>query len=179
LQKVIPSRRIVAVRIGSIRDESQEIYAEQLRRKQKDQPNFLLNVWLPQSILPLAQRAFDINFYWPVECTQSGILAHALGAGAVVAGRDLEGVGETLKDAGGLTDTNLRGLLLRMRELILNPELSEQIEERALTYAAEFCWENQTRRHYELAGKIIAPATVSLAPYPSLSDGTKAISVLT
>ena len=35
-------------------------------------------------------------------CVVTYVLAHALGAGAVVAGRDLEGVGETLLEAGQL-----------------------------------------------------------------------------
>ena len=65
LHKLIPHRRIIAVRIGYSRDSSQEIYAENLIRRQSDSDEFLLNVWLPQNMLPLAQKAFDINFYWP------------------------------------------------------------------------------------------------------------------
>ena len=105
---------------------------------------------------PVAQRAFDINFYWPRECTQSGVLAHQLGAGAIIAGRDLEGVGETLKEAGQLADTDLRCLVLKMKNLIDNPELAERIEESALRYAAEFSWPNQARRHYELAESLLS-----------------------
>lgn len=169
LQKVIPYKRIVAVRIGSLRDKSQKIYAEQLRRRQNSRDKFLLEVWLPQRILPLAQRAFDVNFYWPDGCTQSGILAHALGAGAIVAVRDLEGVGETLKEAGGLVDTDLRQLLLKIGNLILNPELEARLEEAALKYAAEFSWERQARRHYELAEHILPPVPLRLAPYETMA----------
>ena len=160
LQKAAPNKRIAAVRIGSLRDKSQEMYAERLQRAQNGRPDFLLKVWLPQSILPLAQRAFDVNFYWPRECTQSGILAHALGAGAVVASRDLEGVGETLKESGGLTDTDLRHLVLKIRDLMVNPKIGEKLEETAKSYAAEFSWENQARRHYELAEHILCPAPI-------------------
>ena len=107
-------------------------------------------------MLSIAQRAFDINLCWPKDCTQSGILAHALGAGAIIAGRDLEGVGETLKKAGMLVDTDLRRLLMKVKDLILNPELKEKIEETALKYAAKFSWKNQARRHYELAELVAA-----------------------
>lgn len=163
LQKLIPKQRIVAVRIGTPRDEIQKIYAERLRKKHVHRDKFLLKTWLPQDILPLAQRAFDVNFYWPIECTQSGVLAHALGAGAIIAGRDLEGVGETLKDAGEPIDTDLGHLLLKIKRLILNPELAVKIEERALSYAAEYSWENQARRHYQLVGRILSPSPTRTA----------------
>ena len=73
----------------------------------------------------------------------------------MVAGRDLEGVGETLKEAGQLADTDLRHLIMKIRNLILNPGLRERMEERALSYAAEFSWENQAGKHYELAEPIL------------------------
>jgi glycosyltransferase involved in cell wall biosynthesis len=155
LDKVVPNKRVVALRIGTPRDKYQEEYAVQLQKAQDSKPNFLLQVWLPQDMLPVAQRAFDINFYWPVECTQSGVLAHALGAGAVIASRDIEGVGETLKDAGAVVDADLTRLMLKMKNLIINPEFTEGISEGALDYAKEYSWENQVRQHYELAKHII------------------------
>jgi len=161
LQKAIPQRRIIAVRIGAPRDEVQKIYAEKLRRWQNGRNKFLLQVLLPQDILPLAQRAFDVNFYWPYDCTQSGLLSHALGAGAIVACRDLEGVGETVKEAGGIMDTDLKHLLFKITKLILNPALGERIEQRALGYASEFSWKNQARRHWELAERILSPMPYS------------------
>jgi hypothetical protein len=164
LQKLMPDRRIITVRVGCSRNRSQEIYAENLIRRWSDSDEFLLDVWLPQSVLPLAQRAFDINFYWPSNCTQSGVLAHALGAGAVVAGRDLEGVGETLKEAGELADTDLWRLLLKMRNLILNPGLGEKLEDTVRHYAMRFSWQKQARLHYELAEHVLSLAPARQAP---------------
>ncbi len=166
LQKVIPDQRIVAVRIGSHRVESQAIYAEQLGKELNGKDKFLLEIWLPLDILSLAQRAFDVNFYWPSECTQSGVMANALGAGAIIAGRDLEGAGEMLKEAGQLVDTDLRHLIMKIKKLIRNPELKERIEEKALGYAEEFSWENQTRKHYELAESILHMRSLWAVPYP-------------
>jgi len=123
-------------------------------------------------MLPMAQRAFDVNFYWPRECTQSGIQAHAIGVGAIIAGRDLEGVGETLKAAGGLVDTNLRHLVVKIHDLILKPKVSEKIEETALNYAVKFCWENQARSHYELAERILSPTPVWSTPSLPLTVGS-------
>jgi glycosyltransferase involved in cell wall biosynthesis len=166
LQKAIPHKRIAAIRIGSTRDKSQETYAEELQTIQNGRDRFLLKLRLPENILPLAQRAFDVNFYWPTDCTQSGILGHALGAGAVVAGRDLEGLGETLKEAGELANTDLKVLMMKIQEIILNPELVARIEESALSYAAKFSWHNQARRHYELAEHIRPPVLIKSALYP-------------
>ena len=107
-------------------------------------------------------RALDVYFYWPSECTQSGIVAHALGAGATIACRDLEGVGETVKMAGGLAHNDLEGLLLDIRELLLDPSLSEQMSERALGYADNFSWRNQALRHFELAEQLYSPRRAQL-----------------
>lgn len=156
LQQLIPKQRIAAVRIGLPRDESQKIYAKRLRKKQISKDKFFIEVWLPKYILPLAQRAFDVNFHWPSDCTQSGILAHALGVNAVVAGRDLEGVGEVLKESGGLVDADWKHLLLKVRDLILNPESEERQEGAVRKYAAEYSWAKQARRHGELAEHLMS-----------------------
>lgn len=160
LDKVVPQKRIAALRIGTSRDKYQEEYAVHLQKAQDGKPNFLLEVWLPHGMLPVAQRAFDINFYWPIECTQSGVLAHALGAGAVIASRDIEGVGEILKDAGAVVDTHLTRLMLKMKNLIINSEFAEDIAAGTLDYAREYSWENQIQQHYELAQQILHPQPV-------------------
>ena len=171
LQEIMPQKRIAAVRIGYSRDEIQQAYAEKLRDSQKGKPGFILNVWLPQNILPLAQRAFDINFYWPIECTQSGVLAHALGAGAIVAGRSFEGVGEMLKESGQPVDADLHGLLRKIQKIIENPELVDVIEEKANNYTTEYSWVNQVRRHYELATLVQSRALRLYSHDPFTSAG--------
>ena len=161
LQKLVPDRRIVAVRIGVPRRKEDVGHAGEMRLIHNGRDMFLLETWLPEHLLPLAQRAFDINYYWPYECTQSGVLSHALGAGATIAGRDLEGVGETLKDAGAMTDSDPGRLLLKIRDYVLNPWLQFQVEQKALAYARKYSWENQTRLHYQLAQEVLSPVPVS------------------
>ncbi|MFO8100587.1 MAG: hypothetical protein R6U37_00245 [Dehalococcoidia bacterium] len=63
----------------------------------------------------------------------------------------MEGIGETLKGAGELVDTDIDRLTGKIRDSILNPEISEEIEKNALQYAHEFSWKNQALKHYELA----------------------------
>ncbi|MFO8010193.1 MAG: hypothetical protein R6U89_05195 [Dehalococcoidia bacterium] len=156
LQEMVPHRRISAVRIGSPRDEVQDVYAREFRARNGVNDRYFLELLLPPDILPLAQRAFDINFYWPKECTQSGILAHALGTGAIVAGRDLEGVGETLKESGELVDKYIDNILFKIRTVILNPDIAEAIEESALDYSTEYSWSKQVRKHYQLAEDLLS-----------------------
>ncbi|MDY6835460.1 MAG: hypothetical protein SVY53_11745 [Chloroflexota bacterium] len=155
LAKTLPQKHISAVRIGNQREETQKHYTSSLRREHNGVDKFFLETWLPPHMLPVAQRAFDINLYWPDDCTQSGILAHALGAGALIAGRDLEGAGETLKEASAPVATTLERLIDRMREIILNPHLTVHLEDQATAYASRFSWTNQAVRHYELAEQIV------------------------
>jgi len=86
----------------------------------------------------------------------------------------LEGVGETLKEAGELTSTDLSRLLLMTRDLILNRELREELEEAVLEYAEEFSWEKQARRHYELAEHVLSPLPSLPVLYSPLAIGTDA-----
>ena len=116
---------------------------------------FFLEIWLPPHMLPMAQRSFDSNLYWPDDCMQSGILSHALGAGALITGRDLEGAGETLKESGELVAMTLEGLINRMKEIILNPHLVDHVEDQTAAYAARLSWRNQMRIHCELAEQVV------------------------
>ena len=163
LQELLPQRRIVAIRIGRPRLPEHIPHAIELRKQQNGKDKFLFDIWLPEQMLPLAARAFDINYYWPNDCTQSGMVTHAFGAGVLVAGRDLEGVGETLKEAGALYDSDPGRLLLKIRDLALSPKLQEKVREKAVNYAKKYSWENQARRHYRLAGHLLStpPARAS------------------
>jgi len=156
LQELLPQRRIVAIRIGRPRLPEHIPHAIELRKQQNGKDKFLFDIWLPEQMLPLAARAFDINYYWPHDCTQSGMVTHAFGAGALVAGRDLEGVGETLKEAGALYDSDPGRLLLKIRDLVLDPKLQEKVREKTVNYAKKYSWENQARRHYRLAGHLLS-----------------------
>jgi len=154
LQKLVPDHRIVAIRIGTAKDKYQKTYAKQLKSGLNSPDTILLETWLPADMLPMAQRAFDLNFYWPEECTQSGVMSHVLGSGAVIAGRDLERVGEMLKDAGQIADTNIDSLTLKIREFVLNPESGEKLEKKAQVYANQYSWPNQVQRHYALSQEV-------------------------
>ncbi len=155
LQKIINSKKLASVRIGGIRESRQKPYVEQLKQLYDNNNSYIIEAWLPPDILPVAQRAFDINFYWPDNCTQSGILAHALGAGAITAGRQLEGFGEILSEAGGIVEDNYFKLVSKSAQILSNPILYEAIESSALSYSHKHSWGKKALEHVELAQQVL------------------------
>jgi glycosyltransferase involved in cell wall biosynthesis len=167
LQQMLPETKIAAVYVGILRevDGSKDgKCAAELRARYNGAGQFFLETYLPGNMLPVMQRALDVYFYWPSDCTQSGIVAHALGAGATIACRDMEGVGETVKMAGGLTSDDLGKLIGGITELISDPGLRNEMSQRAFRYAEEFSWKNQALKHFELVEQLCRSRFQRLAP---------------
>ena len=178
LQQVLPRKRIVAVHAGVLRvvdNSGDNKYAAKLRTSHNSSGQFFLETYLPEDVLPILLRALDTYFYWPSDCTQSGILAHALGAGATIACRDMEGVGETVKMAGGLAFMNFELAIAGLKELALNPKLRNEMTERAVMHAEEFSWRNQALKHFELAERLCHSRVQRLLPTLPLGIHTDAI----
>ncbi len=157
LQQVLPEHKIAAVYTGLLREVDNSVdseFAGELKAKHNGVGQFFMEIYLPGDMLAAMLRALDIYFYWPSNCTQSGIVAHALGAGTTIACRDREGVGETVKMAGGLASADFGHLIFKIAQTILHPKLRAEISERALGYAEEFSWGNQVLRHLELAEQL-------------------------
>ncbi|MFC2056615.1 hypothetical protein ACFLTO_03485 [Chloroflexota bacterium] len=157
LQRMLPQRRIVAVRAGALREADSSVdskYAAELRSSHNSPGQFFLETYLPEDVLPILLRALDIYFYWPSDCTQSGVLAHALGAGATIACRDMEGVGENVKMAEGLASEDFEQAIAALKELVLNHKLMNEMSEGAVAYAEKFSWRNQALEHFTLAERL-------------------------
>ncbi len=177
LQHMLPRRRIIAVHAGVLREldnSGDSKFAVGLRIRHNGAGQFFLETYLPEDVLPILLRALDIYFYWPSDCTQSGILAHALGAGATIACRDMEGVGETVKMAGGLACVDFEQAIAGLKELVLNPKLRNEMSERAVRYAEEFSWRNQALEHFELAERLCHSRVQRLLPTLPLGTHTDA-----
>ena len=173
LQQMLPREKIATVYVGFLRElgnRADSRCVAELRSRYNSAGQFFLETYLPGDMLPVLLRALDIYFYWPCDCTQSGIVAHALGAGTTIACRDMEGVGETIKMAGGLTCADIGQLIARIRELVLDPGLRNEMSERAVRYSEEFSWRNQALKHFELAEQLHrsrrVPRLVTNAPLP-------------
>ena len=167
LQQMLPETKIAAVYVGSLREPDHRVdsrCAAELRTRYDSAGKFFLETYLPRDMLPVILRSLDVHFYWPSDCSQSGIVAHALGVGATIACRDMEGVGETMKMAGGLTSKDLGKLTAGIRELVLNPGLTNEISQRAFRYAEEFSWKNQALRHFELAEQLLRSKRLQRLP---------------
>ena len=177
LQHMLPRKRIVAVYTGALREANSSVdskFAVGLRTSHNSTGQFFLETYLPEDILPILLRALDIYFYWPNDCTQSGILAHALGAGATITCRDMEGVGETVKMAGGLACADFEQAIASLKELVLYPELRNEMSDRAVRYAEEFSWRNQTLEHFKLAERLCYSRIRRLLPTLPLGTHTDA-----
>ncbi|MFC2024063.1 hypothetical protein ACFLTJ_00570 [Chloroflexota bacterium] len=178
LQQMLPRRRIVAVHAGVLRvvdNSGDSKYAAELRTSHNSSGQFFLETYLPEDVLPILLRALDTYFYWPSDCTQSGILAHALGAGATIACRDMEGVGETVKMAGGLAFMDFELAIAGLKELVLNPKFRNEMSERAVVYAEDFSWRNQALEHFKLAERLCHSRVQRLFPALPLGTHTDAI----
>lgn len=175
LKQMLPERKIAAVYVGFLREAGSSTdskFAAEMRTKCDGAGQFFLEIYLPGDMLPVLQRALDIYFYWPSDCTQSGIVAHALGAGATIACRDMEGVGETMKMAGALTSTDFEQLITGIKELVFNPWLRNEMSERAVRYAEAFSWRNQALKHFELAERLCRSRFQRLVPTLPLATDT-------
>ena len=167
LHEMMPGRKIAAVYVGFLRERDNRADSKrvaELMARYNDAGHFFSETFLPVDLLPIMLRALDIHFYWPSDCTQSGMIAHSLGAGATIACRDMEGVGETVEMAGGLSLPDFGRLIDGIRWLIRDPELRNKMSERAVRYAEEFSWRNQALKHFELAEQLCRSRFQRLAP---------------
>ena len=118
-----------------------------LRECHDGKENFFFYLYIPEDIFAIAIRALDFAVFWCSNATQSGRMAHAQGAGTVVVGRDLEGVGETLRLSGMPAARSIEELADMIAEMVLNPALRKEAEMRAWQYVTQYCFENQAKKH--------------------------------
>ena len=173
LRQELPGVKIAAVYAGRVREPDSRPdsrCASDLRSAPANTRDLFLETYLPRRMLALMLRALDVHFYWPSDCTQSGILAHALGAGATIVCRDMEGVGETVRMAGGVADSDFERGVARMKELVIDAALREELSERAVEYADRFSWGEQAMEHYRLADRLCRSERVSIVASASRSS---------
>jgi len=101
-------------------------------------------------------KALDIVHMWQEDCRQSGKLAHAIGIGATVIGRNIEGVGETLKMSGYPALSTYGDFLDEIKRVIANPESKDSMEESARMYAHTWSWDKQASKHMKLVDSLIS-----------------------
>lgn len=157
LQSKLPDHKIIAIYIGTVQQRKDKNIDDDtsLLEKLKDfddgKENLFFEKYLPEEILPIMFRALDFAEFWSYNATQSGRLSHAQGTKTCVVGRDIEGIGETLKLCQLPVDNTLEGLAEKIKMLILNPELKEKILKINKQYAEQFSYKKQAQKHLMLA----------------------------
>lgn len=160
LQDRLPQYEVVALYIGIIqrrKDKDAEKNLPILRQLQSvhdGERNLFYQEYINEQILPFAFKALDFVVFWPFNATQSGRMAHAQGAGACVVGKDIEGVGETLKMAQLPAASSLEELAEGMQKIILDKKLAEHLQRESLRYAQRFSYKEQAKKHLLLASSL-------------------------
>lgn len=153
LQARFPTYQVIAIYIGRIQqrkdkkmEESLPIL-ERLKSIHDGRKNLFFEDYIPESIFPFAFQALDFAVFWYRNATQSGRMAHAQGAGVCVVGRNIEGIGETLKLSGLPQVDTLEELAEKIKILTLKPELKEKALRSNWRYAQQFSYEVQAQKH--------------------------------
>jgi hypothetical protein len=165
LQKRFPERNIIGLYIGTLSFASLKkiSYLQRLKNLHNPKNNFyFFETYVPEHLFAKSLRALDIIHMWQKDCRQSGKLAHALGIGATVVGRNIEGVGETLKMCGYPALNAYEDFLNEIERIIANSESKDLMEKSASEYAKTYNWENQALKHIELAESLISGKNLPL-----------------
>jgi len=159
LQKRFPDKNIIGLYIGTLSFKSlQKISClQRLRNLHKPKNNFyFFETYTPEHLFAKSLKALDIVHMWQEDCRQSGKLAHAIGIGAIVIGRNIEGVGETLKMSGYPALNTYEDFLDEIERVIANPESKDLMEKNVSEYARTYNWENQALKHIKLVESLIS-----------------------
>jgi glycosyltransferase involved in cell wall biosynthesis len=152
-RRKLPGRRIVTLYAGTVANRADRKKSEtmdllrQLRLAHDGRNNLFFEEYLPEDLLPYAFRALDLCVFWCRSATQSGRIAHAMGARTCIVGRRIEGIGETLDLAGLLSVVNLDDLVEQIVRLILDPASRQDAEGQGAKYAERYSFENQAQKH--------------------------------
>ena len=158
LEEHLPTRRVVGLVMGSLREprdrRNQDLLA-QLEEAADGKDSFLVVAMPPDPVFRISFHAVDLNVFWPDSPTQSGRVAHAIGMGAVVLGRDIEGVGEDLREAGASVCRDFDELVGEAVRLLTANTRVAAAKARAQKYVTTYSWANQGKRHLQLADAVV------------------------
>lgn len=151
------NKKIISMYIGTVRDltDNKQInYAKKLKSFHDGKKNFFIDLYIPEKSLTLCLKAFDAIIFWPNACTQSGRLALLQGAGICGIGKNMEGVGETMK-LSALPTVETYGSLINVLAKVLNrPDSKNLMIAMAKTYAKKFSYSIQAKKTLRLAKAI-------------------------
>lgn len=156
LEKKI-NQKIISMYIGTVRDSTdneQVNYAKKLKSFHDGKKNFFINLYIPEKNLSLYLKAFDAVILWPNDCTQSGRLALLQGAGVCGIGKNMEGVGETMKLSALPTVETYGSLINVLARVLTRPESKNLMVGMSRTYARKFRCSAQAKKTLRLANAV-------------------------
>jgi len=159
LQKKFPQKNVIGLYIGTLSysGPKQISCLRRLRELHNPKDNFyFFKAYVPERLFAKSLKALDIVHMWQEDCRQSGKLAHAIGIGATVIGRNIEGVGETLRMSGYPALSTYGDFLDEIKRVIANPESKDSMEESARMYAHTWSWDKQASKHMKLVDSLIS-----------------------
>ena len=138
--------------IGAVRTPAggRENYSKKLKSFHDGKKNFFINLYIPEKDIPFYLKAFDIVIFWPNICTQSGRLALLQGAGVCAIGKDMEGVGETMKLSTLPTVETYGSLINALARILTRPDSKNLIIRMSRTYARKFKCSAQAKKTLRL-----------------------------
>lgn len=157
IKERLPKYRVITLFVGKIqerKDKKREAYLpilEALRSLHDGKENLFYEDYLPEELFPLAFRALDVAVFWCSNATQSGRMAHAQGTGVMIAGRNIEGIGETLSLSGLPSAKTIEEISDHIVEIIKHPSLWKMMEERSDRFKNQYSFQNQAQKHILLA----------------------------
>ena len=158
VQEKISHCRVITLFAGTIPNEKEKSKEEsfsalaQLKAIHNGRERLFFDVYLPESIFPLAFNALDFTVFWSKGQTskgqtQSGRMAHAQGTQTCTVGCHYEGIGETLRMSGLPVADSLEELAEIIARLVLEPELKKEILARSRQYAFRYSFVKQAEMH--------------------------------
>jgi len=162
-QERLPDHRVLTLVFGKIQrrkykriEKTKKTLLERLKSLHDRQENLFFENHIPETLLPLVFRALDFSVFWCHNATQSGRMAHALGAGTCVLGRKIEGIGETLELSGLPASKTLEELAGAIKRFTLHPKLRKEAQRLSREYARKYSYRIQAKKHLELAESLVA-----------------------
>lgn len=156
LEKKI-NQKIISMYIGTVRDptdKEQVDYAKKLKNFHDGKKKFFIDFYIPENKLSLYIKAFDAVVLWPNDCTQSGRLALLQGAGICGIGKNMEGIGETMKLSALPTTDTYSGLVNILARVLTRADSKNLMIDMSKTYARKFGCSIQAKKMLRLANAV-------------------------
>ena len=111
--------------------------------------------WAEKEMLPTYFGAVDCFLYPNMHMTESGSLLTAIGYGRCVLARDLSPNREREKAGALVTFNNEGAFVMKLEELLENPDLRHKYEAGARKFSIENSWEEIAKKHLRLFEELL------------------------